>query len=374
MQNKFSFTKFVIITFVMFILFDVLAGKYIYKKFIRKNYKDVDRSYIIADPIYHHKLQSHFQGLVGWGYISYRFCTDVNGFRTSCNEIILPSKLSSPVNKFDIGIIGNSFTEGVGDIYEKSFVGLIASKLKNKKIANLAVLSYSPSIYYAKINSLLSEGYKFDEIIVFLDLGDIVDDILCYKLEDDIIKIRETYPGCFEETSTIKVKIRNFTSTKLRLTYEFYSQIKYKLIEFGILEYKGRDMDINNTRSNWTYAYEAKNYNNYTYDESVKNILTNMRKLSKLLQKNEIDLSIVVYPWPGTLKNDIEENKYLKIWQDFCITNCKNFFNLIKPFFDLLENEKFSNVYKEYYIYEDYHFNEKGQKFIAESFLKLYKN
>ena len=127
-------------------------------------------------------------------------------------------------------------------------------------------------------------------------------------------------------------------------------------------------------RSNWTYAYEAKNYNNYTYDESVKNILTNMGKLSKLLQKNEIDLSIVVYPWPGTLKNDIEENKYLKIWQDFCITNCKNFFNLIKPFFDLLENEKFSNVYKKYYIYEGHHFNEEGHKFISESFLKLYKN
>ena len=99
-----------------------------------------------------------------------------------------------------------------------------------------------------------------------------------------------------------------------------------------------------------------------------------MRKLSKLLQKNEIDLSIVVYPWPGTLKNDIEENKYLKIWPDFCITNCKNFFNLIKPFFDLLENEKFSNVYKKYYIYECHHFNEEGHKFFSESFLKLYKN
>ena len=177
-----------------------------------------------------------------------------------------------------------------------------------------------------------------------------------------------------DELTTIKDKIRNFTSTKLRLTYEFYGQIKYKLIEFGILEYKGRDVHINNIRSNWTYAYEAKNYNNYTYDESVENILSNMKKLSKLLKENNIDLSIAVYPWPGTLKNDIEENKYVKIWQDFCITNCKNFFNLMKPFFDLLENEKFSNVFKKYYIFEDDHFNNEGHKVIAESFLKLYKN
>jgi len=376
MQSNFSFTKFIIITLLIFILFDVLAGKYIYKKFIRSNYKDVDRSYIIADPIYHHKIQSNFKGLVGWKYINYSFCTDVNGFRISCDEIISTSKLSNNLNEFDIGIIGNSFTEGAGYIYEKSFVSLINSKLKNKKIANLAVLSYSPSIYYAKINFLLSKGYKFDEIIVFLDLGNIVEDILCYKLKNEVIVTRKTFPLCLTSgaPTTIKTKIREFTSTKLRLTYELYSKIIYQLIEIGILEYKGRDSEINSIKSNWTYDYKTKNYNNYTYNESVENILANMKKLSKLLKENDIDLSVAVYPWPGTLKNDIEENKYLKIWQDFCITNCKNFFNLIKPFFDLLENEKFSNVYKKYYIYEGIHFNEEGHQFITENFLKLYKN
>ena len=374
MQNNFSFTKFLIITFLTFILIDVFFGKYIYKKFIRSNYKDVDRSYIIGDPVYHHKLQSNFQGLVGWKYINYRFCTDVNGFRNSCDEIILPSKLSTKLKEFDIGIIGNSFTEGVGYIYEKSFVSLINSKIKNKKIANLSVLSYSPSIYYAKINSLLSEGYKFDEIIVFLDLGNIVDDVLCYKLENEIVVTRKTHPICLSGTADTKTKIRNFTSTKLRLTYELYSKKKYKLIQYNIIDYKGRDSDVNSNRSNWTYAYDSRNYNNFTYDESVKSILSNMKKLSKLLKKNKIGLSVAVYPWPGTLINDIEENKYVKIWEDFCVTNCKNFFNLVGPFFDLLENEKFSNIHKKFYMYEDVHFNENGHKFIANNFLKLYKD
>ena len=122
MKSDFSLIKFILITILLFILLDVLIGKYIYKRFIRSNYKDVDRSYIIADPVYHHKIQSNFKGLVGWKYVNYSFCTDVIGFRISCNEIILPTKLSSPVKKFDIGIIGNSFTEGTGYIYEKSFV------------------------------------------------------------------------------------------------------------------------------------------------------------------------------------------------------------------------------------------------------------
>ena len=57
MKSNFSLTKFTIITFLIFILLDVFAGKYIYKKFIRKNYKDVDRSYIITDQFFN-KMKS----------------------------------------------------------------------------------------------------------------------------------------------------------------------------------------------------------------------------------------------------------------------------------------------------------------------------
>ena len=368
MKNNYSLIKIILITIIMFVVMDALIGKYIYKTFIRKNYKDIDRSYVIADPIYHHKFKPNYKGVVGWGNINYDFCTDKNGFRTSCKD------LSNNSKEFDIGFIGDSYTEGVGDIFEKSFVGIITSDLKDKKIANLAVQSYSSSIYYAKINSLLSKGYKFNEIIVFMDLGDIVDDILCYKLEDDIIKVRKSFEKCFAEPSSIKNNIKNFTKNRLRLSYEFFGQIKYKLIDFGILKYKGRDININNKRSSWTYAFDKKDYNNYSYDELVKNMLINMNKLSELLRKNEIELSIAVYPWPATLKNDTRNNKHLKIWQDFCITNCKNFFNLMEPFFDFMESDDFSKIFRRYYIFEDEHFNSEGHKVIAENFLKLYKN
>ena len=130
MKSDFSLIKFILITILIFVLLDVLIGKYIYKKFIRTNYKDLDRSYVIADPVYHHKFRPNYKGVVGWGNISYFFCTDVNGFRTSSKD------LSNNSNEFDIGFIGDSFTEGVGDIYEKSFVSLIASNLKDKKYTN----------------------------------------------------------------------------------------------------------------------------------------------------------------------------------------------------------------------------------------------
>ena len=46
----------------------------------------------------------------------------------------------------------------------------------------------------------------------------------------------------------------------------------------------------------------------------------------------------------------------------------------MKPFYDLLKNDKFTNVYKKVYIEDDHHFNEEGNRIIAENFLKLYKD
>ena len=44
------------------------------------------------------------------------------------------------------------------------------------------------------------------------------------------------------------------------------------------------------------------------------------------------------------------------------------------PFYDLLKQNSFTDVYKKVYIENDQHFNEEGNKIIAESFLKLYKD
>ena len=67
-----------------------------------------------------------------------------------------------------------------------------------------------------------------------------------------------------------------------------------------------------------------------------------MEKLAILLKQNDIDLSVAVYPWPGTLKYDTENNNQLKLWKEFCKSNCKNFYNFMKPFFQLLEKYSFS--------------------------------
>ena len=368
MKLSFSIIKFTFITFLLFVSIDFLAGKYIYNKFIRTGFVDMDTSFAIRDDVYDHKFSPSFKGISGWGNIRVEYCTDTNGFRSSCENQYRNLK------KFDIGFLGDSFTEAVGVDFNKSFVGIISANLQNKKIANLAVSSYSPSIYFAKSNFLLSQGYKFNEIIVFVDIGDIVDDTVCYELDENVVKRRETYKYCFRENNERQKKIIKYLQRKFKLSYELYSQIKIRLVKYGLLSYQLSDSQINHPRSNWIRNYQSKNYNNYTYDEASNILLFNMKKLAILLKNNNVALSIAVYPWPGTLKYDSENNKHLKLWKNFCVLNCKNFYNLMKPFYNLLEKEDATYIIRKYYIKNDVHFNKEGNKFIAENFLKFYKN
>ena len=190
------------ITILFFLVIDLLIGKNFYKKFIRKSFTDVDTVATIPDKFYDHKFKTSYDDIVG--DIRYRLCTDLNGFRTSCDNKSRNNK------KFDLGFIGDSFTEGVALKYEDTYVGIIESKLKNKKIANLAVSSYSPSIYFTKINYLLSKNYRFDEIIVFMDLSDLKDDTVCYKTQNNKVLRRDkkNFRKCFQDPMNQVDKIK----------------------------------------------------------------------------------------------------------------------------------------------------------------------
>ena len=99
-----------------------------------------------------------------------------------------------------------------------------------------------------------------------------------------------------------------------------------------------------------------------------------MENLFELLNENSIELSIAVYPWPGTLKNDQVENIHVKLWKKFCEDRCKKFYNFMPIFFDNFEGKNFYDTYKKFYIENDFHFNEYGNEFIAKSFLEEYVN
>lgn len=358
--------KVVFITLIFFLIFDLTLGKYIYKKYVRVQLQDINLNFSETDEVFDHKFPKNFDAVGGWGNLRYQLCTDSNGFKTSC--------LSKNKNKkiFDIAFIGDSFTEGQGYEYEKTFVGIIDNKLKNKKVANLAMSSYSPAIYYTKINYLISKGYKFKEIIVFIDLSDLADDILCYELNEKKVERKNSFKTCFNNFNLKQNNILKFIKRNLNFTY-----ILLKTIDDNTLKKidTGENFNVwNHSRAEWTYNYNKKIYNNLDLDEAISVSTNHMIKLYNLLKKNSIDLSVAVYPWPGTLKNDNVENLQVKVWRDFCMKKCKKFYNFMPFFFTELDKYNFDNIYSNYFIENDVHYNFNGNKFIADNFLNQYLN
>ena len=151
-------------------------------------------NYGIEHKIYHHELLKSSKIETSYGLLRYTLCTDKNSFKTDCKNILEERKI------FDIAFIGDSVTEGVGFDYNDTFVGLIDKKLKSFDVANLGVSSYSPSFYYAKIKYLLSKKYSFKEVIVFIDISDIQDEVDYNLNSDDVVSF------CIEVPDGAKLK------------------------------------------------------------------------------------------------------------------------------------------------------------------------
>ena len=360
-----NITKIILITLLFFFIFDFIFGKFIYKKLIRKNFIDTYQQ-IYLKTNYDHDLKKNLN--VFYGNITYKLCTDKNGFRTFCDNVSNSNKI------YDIALIGDSFTEGVGLKYENTFAGILTKKIGIERVANLGVSSFSPSIYFLKLNELINQGYTFKEVIVFVDQSDLVDELLCYKFTGDKIVRRKSFNKCINAgVINADEKLKGFFENYLRLSLEIFILSKNFLIKKDILEKKPTSLQINSPRSKWTYQYDKNIYNNFELQEAQKLLINRMDLVHSLLKENNIEMSLAVYPWPGTLYYDKADNIYFKMWEEFCYKKCKHFFDFNKIFFNKLKKLGTNKVITKYYIEGDFHFNKEGSEIIAGEFLKQYK-
>ena len=356
------------ITLCMFIIVDFIIGKKLYKKFIKKT----DWNYVETNQLYTHDFKKHFKtNHAEYGSIRFEFCSDKNNFRNFCKNMENENKV------YDIGIIGDSFIEGIGLNYNKTFVGQLTEKLPSLKIANLGVQSYSPSIYNIKIKNLISKGYKFKEIIVFIDISDIQDEAIYYQIKQG--KVLKRDKNLYENLKKIEdlekpiiQKITRFLDRRVIFTYRGWLKFKKYLISKNLIKYKIPDSVINVKRSEWTFKENSNGYGKIGVDGAIKISLKNMENLAEYLKENNTDLSIGVYPWPAQLKYDKVNNKQVKIWKQFCEDKCKLFFDFMPYFFNDLKENSFKKTYRKYFILDDVHFNYEGNKLLVEGFIEKY--
>ena len=286
------------------------------------------------------------------------FCTDNHGFKYKCGK--------KRERNFKVAFLGDSFVEGLGLNYEKTFVGIFEEE-KNISVANLGVTSYSTKIYLSKIKHLLENGYFFEHVILFIDISDFYDDNVFFMLQKDYsVKVRNY--------KSKKLKRKKFLRNNFPLT-NFYMYV-IKMTTSGnrkiITENYEKPFFYEKTRlkAKWTYQTSDK-INGYTFpvSETQKEMLAAINELHSLLAEKKIKLSIVVYPWPQQLENNDLNSKHVIMWENFCKEKCYKFINFFPFFFKEMKKSSYLNVYKKYYFWNDFHFNAEGNRVIAEKLI-----
>ena len=319
--------------------------------------------YRIKNDIFHHSLLPSFDGIGSWGGKRYRVCTDVNGFKSNC-ENIFTSRTS-----FDIAFIGDSFTEAIGVPYEDSFVGLFANTNPNLNVANLGVSSYSPTVYRAKIENFITRGYEFNHVIVFVDISDIQDESQYFR--DSNGNVLQSSDSAVQQGALL-TRLKQYVADNFSLFAHGYRSVKQILI--GDVGTSGNGV-FALERSEWTYDSSSNAYGKLGVNGSIEKALLEMTLLHELLDGENIKLSIGVYPWPAQVRemmlNNSDSNLQADIWRDFCINRCDHFIDMFPRYFDLVKNSSIDDVYKRFFIQGDVHYNREGNQLIHEALLEL---
>jgi len=318
---------------------------------------------------YHHGMLPNKTGYSQWG--------DGAIYPVFTNSLGL---IDSEVRNIELNIsnkrivfIGDSYTEGLGLPFDKTFVGIIKARFDNSNIdiLNAAALSYSPKMYYLKIKYLIENvGLQFNELYVFLDISDIQDEILYRKYNPD----EQTSTDLLIENVKRKLKNVSFLMYSINFLYQHEKverqRKKYNAkyyppwLDYFWLEDRDTtpysDPSFRFIRSDW---YTDMYFNNPWTQLGLKYAFEHMNNLLELCRSNNIKLSIAVYPWPAQIKRKELYSRQVSIWESYSAYNKIEFINMFPDFInnDLTPEE----VNSKYFITGDVHWNLEGHKIVA---------
>lgn len=349
---------FVILVLLTLILDITLTGSYhlfkygtIHKFAYRKALRE-------PSSMFHHTLKANGQHAVEkWGNQTYTLSTNSLGFKDRHPRQV---SLSSP--KYRLLFLGDSFTEGVGYPYEKTFVGLVDAELKDQdvEVLNAAVASYSPAIYWKKTEYLIETlGLEIDHVVVFLDLSDILDEKEDYRIH----KGRVVWVG--ERNAVIKDWIFEYAGL-LKNLWILGENIQKRISPTPGSDRAAEEIryGLNHARSVWTTNEEA--YAAYG-EEGLKNAGEHLDQLYKLLTKHHIEMTLAVYPWPDQIFHHQLNSLQVTFWDEWARIHSIRFFNFFPDFINMPKEAK--DTIATYFMKGDVHWNEVGHQFMGQQFL-----
>ena len=325
----------------------------------------------VSDRARHHSYKADCTFKDQWGGNWYEFSTNSLGLR---DEKVRQVPLSD--SKPRILLLGDSFTEGQLP-WPDSYVGRLAAHFPQYDFLNGGVGSYSPSNYLNVARGVIAAGVQFDEVVVFLDTGDAADEAAFYRDLDASGAVAG--PVRQRWNKTWYASLRHFIAKHLLLTNYIVEFFERQLVAHGYYQLTMTKLAVNVfdvEGAAWPYrkVNETDPYPSGYAPLGVEGgIAKEKAKLDLLwqeLQRRNVPLSVVVYPYPGQILHDTVDSRQVRIWRDWCQGKCKRFISLFPVFLATKEHCPHSQPgcwYLSNFIFGDFHYDAAGNAIVADT-------
>jgi hypothetical protein len=314
---------------------------------------------------FHHGLQPLMNGTNAWGPRVYPLVTNSLGFVDAA-----PRQVHLVTNLYRIVFLGDSFTEGRGVGYRDTFVGLVDAALKSRRVSvlNAAALSYSPIIYYRKMEYFLEEfGMHCDEVAVFIDISDIQDEVM-YRFDEQHNVVWDAARRERELASNLAYGGEPVPAGPFQIFLADHTIALDKAFE-AWRKLSGRDgAQTGRRRALWTV--EPAIFREYG-QEGMRNAKEHMDALAALLARHGIRLTVAVYPWPDQIVRRDLASMQVALWREWAQARGADFIDLFPRF---LAGSAPEQVLARDFIPGDVHWNEAGHRVVADAVIEHYRD
>jgi hypothetical protein len=338
----------VLINLIVFLMLDLSLGTlYGRLKKAPSNPGMVEKSekaFRCRDMDFHHGLRPNFDGYAYWDRI-YRVSTDNYGFKSE------PGRRTNihPLGHRTV-FLGDSFTEGIGIEYSKTFVGLFDSAYPHQEVVNMGVASYSPKLYKDKLRHFHSKGFDYDRLILCLDISDIQDEIVYYGM-------------------------RAMVDPRERGLFRFIEAATRHSLFASVFQRIGRKTDIYNrlVGYQWKYSEERPKWpdNPRIFEEwgrmGLSLAASSMDTIVDMHLSTGKEMVMVIYPWPEQIRSESYNNRHTSFWKNYCRRRGLVLVDLFEVFERESRRMGKEKLLLEYFIPGDVHWNDRGHRFVFRS-------
>lgn len=355
---------------VLFVVCDFVAGALV-----------LDRIAVTPHMYYHHALKQDFSGAVRWGSAVYPVVTDNLRLRNDKPRHVPPA---GPHRR--LLFLGDSFTEGVGVAYEQTYVAHVAERIRQSgddtEIFNGGVISHSPRLYLLHLQDLMErQGVTFDDIVVFIDVSDIQDELVY----EDFTPGRITpalvlrYVKQFAEQNSLTA---NVLLTRLPLLLPYVDALRSWVGARSAPPAAVPAAAQNNAplpadatrppRAVWDNPDHYKIRDAWIDDDDafriwgaygLKLARENLKRLAGYAASKGMNISFAIYPWPRRVANP--DNRGRLLWLKIA---AEENWTLVDLYPDFAARADAARLY----IPGDVHWNAEGHRFAAERWLVKY--